>query len=192
LGGIRILDEVNENLKFSLSVSTDREKFLRRTCPSCGRDYKTEISDGNLAWILAPQFKQLGFEIGGTDEENVKSSDESIELCCPYCEEISDASDTLTDETLEYLKRYVTREYVLPQLRQAMSGLSTGRKKSAGLFSIEVSYSQSMLPPRPIHGPEPPDMKIIHMLCCNKRIKVSEGWNDVNVCTYCCQPVRVF
>lgn len=185
------MEDSNEELSFSLSIATDRDQFLRRTCPSCGRDYKTEISDGDLAWALAPQFKRLGLEIGKMDEEDSTSSDETVELCCPYCRETSKASETMTEETLEYLKRYVMREYVLPQVDQALSGLATDNKKSKGMFSISVNYSRSMRSPRPIHGPELPDMKIIHMLCCNRRIKISEGWNDVDTCSYCQQPVKL-
>ncbi|WP_156119802.1 hypothetical protein [Leptolyngbya sp. KIOST-1] len=169
------MEESNEDLSFSLSISTDKDQFLRRTCPSCGRDYKTDVRDGDLAWALAPQFKRLGFELGKMDEEDAALPNGLDELCCPYCEEISEASETLTEETLEYLKRYAIREYVLPQVEQAFSGLASNNKQSKGMFSIEINYSRSMRPPRPIHGPEPPDMKIIHMLCCNRRLFRVQG-----------------
>lgn len=185
------MDETNDELRFSLSISTDKDEFLRRTCPSCGRDYKTEVSDGDLTWILAPQFKQLGFEIGQTDVDSDVQNRTHESLYCPYCSDVSDASETMTEETIEYLKRYVTREYLLPQINRAFSGFAGINKKSKGMFSLDISYSRSILPPRPIHGPEIPDMKIIHLLCCDNKIKVSEGWNALSMCPYCAQSVIV-
>ena len=177
------MDESDDKLNFRTSLQTDRDHFLRRTCPSCGRDYKTEINEQELAWALAPQFKRMGVELGQDDDDDDASPDAEMSLFCPYCGEGADASDTLTEETLDYIKRLIMREVILPQFHRTFSSLNSN---SGGL-----KYSRSMLPPRPIHGPDAPDMKIIHFLCCDKRTKVSEGWHGVNACTYCGQSVNV-
>lgn len=183
--------EDNEK-RFKLSVSTDKDGFLRRSCPSCGRDYKTEINDADLAHILAPQFQHHGIEIGQTEDDSENLLDrEDKKLFCPYCQDAADISDTLAEELSDYLKRLIYREYILPQFNKAFSQISSGSKRSKGLFSIEISTSRSLLPQRPIHGPEQPDMKIIRMLCCDRSVKVSEEWNGTSICTYCGQSVSV-
>ncbi len=181
------LDKSDDKFNFRTSLQTDRDHFLRRTCPSCGRDYKTEINEQELAWALAPQFKRMGMALG----QNDTSHDAQTTLWCPYCGEDTDASDTLTEDTIEYAKRLILREFILPQIHQTFSGLNSKRSLSKGLISMKLSYTRSMLPPRPIHGPEPPDMKIIHYLCCDKKAKVSEDWHGVNSCTYCGESVQV-
>jgi hypothetical protein len=101
-----------------------------------------------------------------------------------------------TRETFEYLKRLVYREYMLPQLNKAFSGLeeSFGRNRSTGgflSFSLSFTHNRSPLPARPIHGPEPADMKILSFLCCGKRLKVPEAWWTIDHCPYCKTPVTL-
>ena len=80
------------------------------------------------------------------------------------------------------------REVVLPMMRNAFSGLDdTG--SSGGFISVRFEYSRSMDPPRPFHGPEPPDMKIIKFLCCGKKAKVADNWYLIEGCIFCGTPV---
>ena len=39
--------------QFAVSLKTDRDGFLRRCCPECGRDFKREINAADLQWELA-------------------------------------------------------------------------------------------------------------------------------------------
>lgn len=95
-----------------------------------------------------------------------------------------------TEETVAYLKRVVCRELVAPQVNKLLSDLDKSYGSggdTGGLFSVSVEFehSRSMLPTRPIHGPEPADYKIVTFLCCGKKIKVSEGWTDIHMCSFC-------
>ncbi len=113
--------------QFSVSISTDRDKFFRRTCPSCGRDFKTETDEADLAWAIAPQF---GIEIGsisGQDEGTIKTH-----LHCPYCLHDADASEMLTQEAVTYLHRFIMREHVLPMMNNMFSGLEDVGSRSGG------------------------------------------------------------
>jgi hypothetical protein len=128
----------------------------------------------------------MGLDVGA--QHGDQDSPERIR--CPYCAHEDTGSEMLSEETVEYLKRIVHREYVLPKVNRLFSGLADsfrGTSHSGGLFSmsIQLKYSRSVLPARPIHGPEPADLKIVDFLCCGKRIKVSEGWTDVRVCSFC-------
>lgn len=179
-------DSENKSL-YNLSISTDRDRFLRRTCHSCGRDFKTEIDLADLAWALSPQFQRVGIEIG-VKRDQEEGEPKKTYLHCPYCNHIAETSDMLTEELRAYIHRHLMREVVLPMMRNAFSGLNDTRR-SGGFISIRVEYSRSIDPPRPLHGPEPPDMKIIEFLCCGKKAKVADNWGHVEKCIFCGTPV---
>lgn len=174
-------DSSDSQLLFNVSISTDRDKFLRRTCPSCGRDFKTAANQADLAWALSTHSKRMGVEIGATSAGEEEDSAQQ-QLLCPYCLYSAEGSMMHTEETIEYLKRVVYRDYVLPMINRTFSGLedSIGR---GGLVSFE--HNPTPIPPRPIHGPEPADMKIVDFLCCGKQMKIVDNWMDVSECIYC-------
>ena len=173
-------------LKFAVSVSPDRDHFLRRACSSCGREFKTPIDPSDLQWALSSYCQRMGLEVG------VVNTDQSLpnRIRCPYCSHEDEGSQMHTEETVAYLKRIINRECVIPLMNKLLSGLEGplgNRGNSGGLFSIsmEFKHSRSHLPVRPIHGPEPADFKIVTFLCCGNKIKVSESWNDIRTCSFC-------
>lgn len=189
------MDNTNENEEdgkslFSLNVSIDRDKHFRRTCPECGRDFKTEINEADIAWAVAPQIRRMGLEIGGLSEHDTEEPKESL-IWCPYCRCKSEISKTLTEEMTNYLTRLMMREFVLPMTNKLFSGLEDIGKSSGGLISIRVEHSRATYPPRPIHGPESSDMKIIEFLCCRKKAKISDRWYGLDLCVYCGCPVAI-
>jgi hypothetical protein len=66
-----------------------------------------------------------------------------------------------TEETINYLKRTVYRDYVVPMINKQFSDLedSIGRNRGGGggFLSVSVSFKHEPIPipPRPIHGPAP-------------------------------------
>ena len=176
----------NDLIQFAVSISTDRDGFMRYTCPSCGRDFKTQIDPADLQWALTSYCRRSGVEIGGATAEPTAPR----RLWCPYCGDCAESREMLTEETASYLKRIAYREYVLPLINRMFGGLADslgGRKQSGGFLSvsIEFKHTRSPLPVRPMHGPEPADLKIVTFLCCDKKIKISEHWFDVPLCSYC-------
>lgn len=187
--GVIILEEENsarEHLRLAVAISTDRDHFLRRTCPSCGRDFKTPIDPNELQWALGLHCQRMGLDVG---PENAHPSLPD-QIRCPYCGHEDQSSRMHTEETVAYLKRILYREVVIPQVNKLFSGLEKSSGTGGdpgGLFSISIEFkhSRSLLPVRPIHGPEPADQKIVTFLCCGKKIKVSEGWTDIHTCSFC-------
>jgi hypothetical protein len=184
-------DASDQQIQFNLSISTDRDHFLRRTCPSCGRDFKTEIDPADLEWALISQIRRVSREIGEEPAEMAGKATQD-NLRCPYCQDVAEASEMHTEETIDYLKRFAYRDYAVPKLNEMFSDLedSIGRGGSSGgggFLSISISFKHEPIPkpPRPIHGPEPADMKIVEFLCCGKKIKVSDRWMGVTACTFC-------
>jgi len=182
-------DASENQISFNISIQTDRDKFLRRTCPSCGRDFKTEVDPADLAWALTSQIdrgsQELGLSVISVPEDATES-----QLGCPYCQHVAPASDVHTEETIDYLKRFAYRNYLIPKLNEMFSDLedSIGRGGGGGGFiSISMSFEHEprALPPRPIHGPEPADMKIVEFLCCGRKMKIADTWTAVSACIYC-------
>lgn len=175
-------------VQFNVSITTDRDKFLRRTCPSCSRDFKTVIDPADLAWALSAQIQRMGLEVGAVPADEEETAQQ---LLCPYCHHSAEGSEMHTKETIEYLKHFAYREYAVPMLNRTFSDLEdsigSGNRGGGGFISFSVSFTHEPIPipPRPIHGPEPADMKIIDFLCCGKQMKVADSWMDVSECIYC-------
>lgn len=182
-------NETQNNVHFSLSLSMDKDRFLRRTCPSCGQDFKTETNEADLAWMLAPQIRRMGLEIGADDTRSNRHEDN---LYCPYCGHKPEVSDTFTEETIRYIHRHIMREIILPMTNKAFSGIDDASKNAGGFISISFEYSRGTLPPRPIHGPEPSDMIEVDFLCCGKKAKVLERWVSLRSCIFCGKRVELF
>ena len=183
------VDQSEDTIQFDLSVSSDRDGFLRRTCGSCGRDFKTEIDPADFAWALSAQIRRVSLEIG-IDPAEIADGVPKANLTCPYCQYSSESNEMHTEETIEYLKRFAYRDYALPMINRMFSGLggSLDRGGNGGgfiSFSITVSHEANPPPPRPIHGPEPADMKIVEFLCCGKKVKIADNWIDVTLCSFC-------
>jgi hypothetical protein len=52
-------------------------------------------------------------------------------------------------------------------------------------LSMTFEYDQPILPPRPISGPEIPDMMAVIFLCCENQGKILDGWRYILTCPFC-------
>lgn len=181
-----------DEIRFSMTYSLDRDKFFRRECPNCGRQFKTQADEDALVSSIRPIFREAGLDFGELDTND----EDPPQLICPYCEQTAPSSEMLTSTFVRYIERYIYREYVYPMIHQILSGFSdklnrSSRRSSGGLISFEISsdYSRAIPPPRPISGPEPPDMTAVDMLCCGKSIKIMDAWYGLDRCPYCASQV---
>jgi len=176
-------------LHFSLSFSLDRDEFFRRTCPSCGRDFKTKVDPADMSSILQPAFGGLRMKSVESVYLLLKESKKSPISSCPYCNYRAESGDMLTEEFHLYLHRFVCASMscqasirCFPNFQMA----STDHSHPMDTFGIKITLDyDSALPPRPISGPEALDMMRIDLLCCGNSIKVRDGFFDVNKCPYC-------
>lgn len=184
-----------DSVRFSITFALDKDEFLRRTCPSCGRDFKTQADPADLSSILQPAFRRIEAEIGEISLSASEGESSHQNLTCPYCNHQTESGDMLTNEFRVYLKRFVMREYVLPKINTMFSdfanGLkSTSRSNSFIKFEVKADF-ENTLPPRPISGPEPPDMTKVEMLCCGRMIKIYDSWFDLEKCPFCETEIRI-
>ena len=140
-------DEVQRDdvTRFHLTFSLDKDGFFRRSCPSCGRDFKTQVDDAALVASLEPAFRQMGLEIGSEPSENYGIQEY---LYCPYCVHYAESGDMLTRVFVSYLRRYAMREYVLPVANKLFSSTADtfrkiGKSSPRGMLRLKVT-SQSL------------------------------------------------
>ena len=184
-----------DSVRFSITFTLDKDECFRRTCPSCGRDFKTQADPAELASILQPAFRRIETEIGGIFISAAEGESTPQYLMCPYCNDRAESGDMLTNEFQVYLKQFVLREYVLPKINNIFSDFANGLKSSSRSnsfikFEIKADF-ESTLPVRPISGPEPPDMTKVEMLCCGRTIKIYDGWFALEKCPFCEAEVRI-
>lgn len=185
----------DDNIQLSVGLQTDRDTFLRRTCPVCGLDFKTEANDAELAWLLNEEIKRQGSELGLS--ASAEAEDEISKLCCPYCESKFEGTESFTEESINYVKRVTYREIIVPMMNNLFGDLAdsiNGRNRpTGGLISISMSFNHERepTPPRPIHGPEPADMKIIEFLCCGRKAKILEDWQTTKFCVFCQTEIKL-
>jgi hypothetical protein len=179
-------------IQYGMSISTDRDRFLRRSCASCGRDFKTEIDESELQWALAFQVQRMGLEIGA--DATAAADLPARMLRCPYCGFEGRDQDMHTEETFNYFKRVILRECALPRLNHFFADLEDtfAGFPRGGLVAVEFRHTPGLKPVRPIHGPEPPDMEIIELLCCGKKLKLPvAAVTKLGACPFCNSEVRL-
>ncbi len=184
-----------DSVRFSITFALDRDEFLRRTCPSCGRDFKTQADPADLSSILQPAFRRMEAEIGEISLSTAEGEPNRQYLVCPYCHYRAESGDMLTSAFEAYLRRFIMREYVLPKINSMFADLADGLKASSrsnSMIRFEINADfESSLPARPISGPEPPDMRKVDMLCCGRSTKIPDGWFELEKCPFCEAEVRI-
>jgi len=192
------MDEImsdDDSVRFSITFALDKDEFLRRTCPSCGREFKTQADPADMSSILQPAFRRIETEIGEIRLSTTEGESNPQYLSCPYCNYRAESGDMLTQTFQIYLKRFIVREYVLPKVNGMLSDFAEGLKstsRSNSFFSIEMKADfENTLSPRPISGPEAPDMTKVEMLCCGRTIKIYDGWYDLEKCPFCETEIRI-
>jgi len=185
----------DDSVRFSITFALDKDECFRRTCPNCGRDFKTQADPADLSSILQPAFRRIETEIGEISLSAAEGETSQQYLSCPYCNYRAESGDMLTNQFQVYLKRFVNREYVLPKINKMFSDFANGLKSSSRSnsiikFEIKADFDNTF-PPRPISGPESPDMTKVEMLCCGRMIKIYDDWFDLEKCPFCETEVRI-
>ncbi len=146
-----------DEISISLQLPLDKDGFLRRECPHCGR-----------------QFKQLR----STHDE----MEESPEIYyCPYCSASADADNWYTAQQIEYIQQQAIAEIVSPNLYRLQEQIE--QVASTDLFRVEMNVPR-LVEPEPLM--EFNDMIRLASPChVEEPIKVDEQWNQEVACVMC-------
>jgi hypothetical protein len=154
---------MSDEIRLELDLPTDSDGFLRRHCPSCGRQFK---------WF------------SGATAERPEDAVDPDEYSCPYCGTTGD--DWLTDEQLEYAQRSTSSMFS----KVVEDEISSWPKIDTDLVKVSVEYSGDSTPPTSLD--EPNDMIIVASPCHPwEPIKVSEAWDGPVNCLVCGSPFEL-
>lgn len=190
--------EQTDQKRFSLSFSLDRDGYFRLGCGNCGRQFKTKPTQDQLASAIQPAFREIDIEIASPAADHRENEGQST-LECPYCGYRAAISEMLTQPFVDYLRRFIVSEYLEPRVHQALEHFANsfggaGRQSRGDLFSIRVSveHSRGLGSPRPISGPDAPDMTQVRFLCCQESMKVESPFKHISSCPFCHEEVALF
>ena len=144
-------------MNISLQLPLDKDSFLRRECPHCGKQFKR--------WQDKRDHTQENSEV----------------YYCPYCYASARADAWYTTEQIEYIQRQAMTEIVGPGLYRLQEQIQ--QISQNGLFRVEMT-SHVPMEPEPLM--EFDDMMQLVFPChIEEPIKVDEQWNQEVACLMC-------
>lgn len=147
--------------EFSMRIPVDSERFIRRECPTCEREFKWRIT-----------------------EEGKESAEPGEEgYFCPYCAVPAEKGSFFTKAQWELVQAMVMGS-VAEQFGESLSGL----ERRSG--PVQISVTDDLAPePEPLPD-EPDDMRRVDPACHPEEpIKVLEEWSGPVHCLICGNPV---
>lgn len=144
-------------IELSISLPLDSEGFLRRACPSCGREFKWKASSEDDETTPSPK--------GG--------------YSCPYCGQQASPDVWWTAAQIEVATAHAYREVVSPELHKLADSMG---QSSGGLLNFEVEVTEPQNSP---DLEEPDDMRRVNFDCHREPVKVSEEWQEAVHCPIC-------
>jgi hypothetical protein len=169
-------------IEMKISFPLDNDNFFRRKCPLCRREFKILLEEHELEDITKKGIESFMLE---QEEEKDEPDVESEEFYCPYCGQSSLHDKWWTDEQSAYLGVYI--ENIMKELinKNLIGPLkrSFGRP-SSGPISIRFE-GKEMKQEEPWISPEENDMDVFELPCCERKMKILEGWKDKAYCYFC-------
>ncbi|WP_367356767.1 hypothetical protein [Mesotoga sp.] len=159
----------------------DIDRFLRRECPYCKREFKIEVPDE----LLRQEDEKFTAEYMVEAEENTQITQANEkEMNCPYCGQVAPANHWFTIEQLSYIQALamnwcienLNRE-VLEKMQKRFSCRSRGTRMKFSKQKLKTANAWINL--------ERNDMRLIELPCCNVRLKILENWKEKIYCIEC-------
>ena len=167
-----------------VSIPLD-DGFLRRECPLCMREFKVALLPKEIEDLH--QKVMNSFLVTDADEEETDlGEDEDEEMhFCPYCGQESPEGQWWTQEQLAYRKTIagnraadiINEEFIGP-LKRAFGRGSRG-PISIGFEADEIPHKEEWI------APETDDMTVVHLPCCDRRMKILDDWSETVHCFFC-------
>ena len=164
------------DIQVPISLPLDKDKYLRRQCPLCSRQFKIRVEDSELESMYR-QFAK-GFLSAENQEEDSEDRDECY---CPYCGQVSSADSWWTDEQSKFINDHVEDVFAEIVNEQLLKPLGRSARRSKFLEVKTTPLKKKT----PWMSPEPDDMRDFKLLCCKRGLKVLEDWKDSICCYYC-------
>lgn len=170
-------------MQIELSIPLDSDGYLRRECPFCRKQFKVLIPEDereNLASRAIQDHLPEDLEVDTVDDEHVDQGT----LVCPYCGQEHSVRAWWTQEQIEFFTQHarkIAHEIIQQTLGKSLRNL---QRSSGGLISVEVETDFDALG-EPIIAPDPDDMTLFALPCCERAIKIEDDWPGTIHCPYC-------
>ena len=170
-------------IKLELSFPLDDEGFFRRECPLCFREFKILPEPGELvSWA---QQEVESYLLTESEEASSEQDADMEEFTCPYCGQKATRRSWWTQEQLacvgvvahNIVARMVNRELIRPLERMS-------HQFRSGPISLQFQ-GEEMEQHDPWMSPEPNDMQVFELPCCQRKIKIAEEWTSAVHCFLC-------
>jgi len=168
----------------NISLLIDDDKFFRRLCPLCRREFKVLLEDEQLEDLAKKGIESFMLE-NNTQNTEIEEEKTESEYFCPYCGQMSYESDWWTDEQRAFIRVHVENiaskiinDILVNPMKRELESLSSG-PISMKVKSPELSIKDPWI------SPETNDMEIFDLPCCKRKIKIREDWISNIHCYFC-------
>jgi hypothetical protein len=176
-------------ISFSISLPLDSDQFLRRECPLCLRQFKIETQEADRQSLIERELEayllQEGLEVRAEGADTTETDEEESELWCPYCGQTSPPDQWWTQEQIAYIHVFahnIVAQIINDELIRPMKRKFSGRR--SGFLSLKFE-GKEMEYQDPWISPEPDDMTIHALPCCNLQVKLDDDWSQPVYCYQC-------
>lgn len=156
----------DEKMLLHVAFPLDSDGFLRRECPTCGREFK---------WMHTPD-----------DQETVQIAVADGGYYCPYCGVQAETNTWLTQAQVEFARSAVANqamERVVESLRHTLDNIG---RSSGG--SIRTSHGSNNRSDEPDPLTEVDDMRLASFACHpTEPLKIADDWQRETHCLICGQ-----
>lgn len=172
---------------FDVHLPLDDDGALRRCCPLCNREFKIVLAEDELRNLAQKVIDSYMIEpVDESDSEESESLQE--DRTCPYCGEKSATDGWWTQEQVAFfmvIAENIAAKVINENLIRPLKRMN--RRPQSGLISIQFE-AKEMEQKEPWISPEPNDMVIFDLPCCERKIKMEENWHNVIYCFFCGYP----
>lgn len=152
---------VDDEVSLPISLPLDDDGFLRRECPTCEREFKCLVAQGEDEATPALA--------GG--------------YFCPYCAVQVPPDAWWTKAQLKLVEATAYGEVIAPELRKLKRDMDRMNRRSGGFISMSMEISEE---PEEPELSEVNDMRRVDFTCHpDEPVKVFENWDSAVHCIVC-------
>jgi hypothetical protein len=166
-------------IEFKLSFPLDSDGFLRRQCQLCRKEFKILLNEDELGDLSQEGIES--FMLEHSEEKDPEESSEEGNFFCPYCRQTAGNDKWWTEEQDAFIKLHLNNivssiindSFIRPLNRDF------GSSKTVKFEGKELDLKEPWI------SPEPNDMEIFELPCCQRKIKIDENWSGEIYCYFC-------
>ena len=179
-------------IELSISFPLDEDRFLRRECPYCCKEFKVKVEEEQLVEPGEQDEKSFMTEPEPTLGDEVDEGAEELEHTCPYCGQKAPGDHWWTQAQLELVQDHqenVMADLVNEHFIRPMKKMS--QRSPRNDFIRTEFKGKEIEQSDPWMAPEVNDMKLTPLSCCNEELKIDGDWSETVYCYYCGFPHNI-